>query len=397
MRTFLEIASTGITAATMHPLRSMVTVCCLVAVLVPYCTAVAISHGVQHEAATSIQQGADVYISAIRFGQRVPIPAEAVDQVQSMDGVSAAYPRIVGEVFLGKQQFAAVLVGIPPERFPAAVSIVEGRLPEQNQVHELVVGTELARRLKLKVGSLIPPFYHSSEAERVSKVVGIFRSNVSLWQANLVLTTLDTASHIFDQPRLATDLLVECRAGYAERVRERIWRDLKLADPITGRMLQIEVITQRDMQAILPRGLLHREGVFNLHFLPVMVSSILVLLVTSGMGLAERRREIGILKATGWQTDEILLRSFSESLMIGLTGALLALLIAFVWLRLFNGFWIASVFLAGVGRSPSMTIPYRLLPTPALLTIVLSLVVVMTGSLFSSWRAAVATPHSVMR
>ena len=38
--------------------------------------------------------------------------------------------------------------------------------------------------------------------------------------------------------------------------------------------------------------------------------------------IAQRRREIGILKATGWQTDQILLRGLVESLALGLIGSL---------------------------------------------------------------------------
>ena len=80
------------------------------------------------------------------------------------------------------------------------------------------------------------------------------------------------------------------------------------------------MVAREDLLALLPRGLLHREGIFNLLFLLAFVVGILVLLVTSGLGLTERRREIGILKATGWQTDEVLLRSLAESFCLSLAG-----------------------------------------------------------------------------
>ena len=53
-----------------------------------------------------------------------------------------------------------------------------------------------------------------------------------------------------------------------------------------------EVTSSEELLALLPRGVRHREGIFNLLFVLAFVVAILVLLVTSGLGLAERRREI---------------------------------------------------------------------------------------------------------
>jgi ABC-type antimicrobial peptide transport system permease subunit len=120
-------------------------------------------------------------------------------------------------------------------------------------------------------------------------------------------------------------------------------------------------------------------------------------LVTSGVGLAERRREIGILKATGWQTDELLLRGLGESFLLSLAGASLALLLAGVWLKIFNGYGIAGLFLAGADLAPAFAVPSRFAPVPALLAFVLSFAVVMSGTLYSTWRSATATPLEAMR
>src|SRR5207253_11472643 len=108
------------------------------------------------------------------------------------------------------------------------------------------------------------------------------------------------------------------------------------------------VVNREDLAGLLPRGLVHREGVFTLLFVLAFAVGILVVLVTSGFGLSERRREIAILKATGWQTDELLLRSLAESFLVSVAGASLAVVLAFVWLKGLNGYWIAGVFLTGV-------------------------------------------------
>jgi ABC-type lipoprotein release transport system permease subunit len=397
MRAFLGIAQTGLVAVLRHPLRSVVVVGCLVAVLLPYLVGLGLSRGVQQEAEDAVRFGADLYVSGSQFGRDVPVPLGAADDVQKLDGVRDVVPRIVGSVVLGKERENAVLVGLPPDRFPAGVECIEGRPPAPSNRNELVVGSELARRLGLRVGDLIPPFYRSRDGERLSEVVGVFRSDVSLWQARLVFTTFDAAAAIFDQQGLATDLLVFCRPGEQDEVRREILKTVRLSPPGAAGKVAPRVTSRGDLEALLPRGLLHREGVFNLLFVLAFAVGILVVLATSGLGLPGRRREIGILKATGWQTDEILLRHGVESLLLSLLGFSLSVVLAFVWLEWLNGYGIAGVFLAGVDAAPGFKAPFRLTPVPALLGLLISLVVVLSGTLYSSWRAATAAPFEAIR
>jgi ABC-type lipoprotein release transport system permease subunit len=398
MSYFLELASTGLAAVLLHPLRSAATVAVLVAVLTPYLAGLGLSEGIRQEAEASVSEGADLYVSATEFGRSVPIPVSVADEIRRLKGVTDVVPRIVGQLALGKDAEPAVVVGLPPDRFPSGLDCVEGRLPQSAPRIELVVGRQLARRLHLKVGDVLLPFPTSGQVARILEVVGLFRADVSLWEANLVLMPFDKAQETFNQSGMATDLLVYCPdAGYRPGVAERILRPLPFRAAGGGRNLSPRVVLKDELNAIIPRGLLHREGVFNLHFVLLFVVGILVVLVTSGIGLSEARREIAILKATGWQTDEVMLRGGVESLVLSLAGAALAVVLAFVWLRWLNGYFIASVFLAGVDVAPVFRVPFALTPVPALLGFLLSFAVVMTGTLYSIWRAATAPPMAAMR
>lgn len=388
----LEIASTGLAAVLLHPLRSLVCVIALVVVLLPYLVGLGLSKGLEAEADAAARFGSDLYVMGTRFGRPAPVPLSAVPVLRAIDGVTEVVPRIVGEVELGKDRIHAVVVGMPAEHLSSWPTSINGELPRGGSgPNQLVIGTALARRLNLKIGSMLLPFYHSERGERLSRVVGIFRTDAPLWQANLILTTFETAAHLFDQPELATDLLVWCRPDSQANIIRQIEHGRVLGE------LQPRVTAREDLLALLPQTLSHREGVFNLHFVLAFVVGVLVLLVTSGLGLAERRREIGILKATGWQTDEVLLRGAVESLCLSWTGACLALLLAWVWLRVFNGWGVAGFFLGGAGASSDFTVPFVLAPIPAMLAFVLSLMIVLSGTLASLWRAATVAPREAMR
>ena len=57
------------------------------------------------------------------------------------------------------------------------------------------------------------------------------------------------------------------------------------------------------------------------------------------------------------------------------------------WTDYVRMLWVLSAYLA----------PFNLAPLPALLTVLLSLALVLTGTLYSTWRAATVSPMSAMR
>lgn len=397
MRRFVEIAKTGLTAILLHPARSGVTFCALLAILVPYLTGLGIAKGIERDKKLSVRIGGDLYLTGLQFGRSAPLPLNLIRQIKKLDGVIDVIPRIVGKTRLGLEGVEAEIVGIPVNRFPDAVSCIDGRLPRAGEMNEFVIGTELARKLRLRVGSLLPPFYNNPRGEHISTIVGLFDSDLSFWQSHLMFSTFETAEEVFNQEGLATDFVIHCQPGYAPRLSSELRRKLSDLTPLSEQGTSLNLTSREALTVTTASSQFHREGIYNLHFLLVFVIGILAILVTSGLGLPERRREIGILKSTGWQTDEIILRSLVESFLLSVGGASASVLFAFVWLKLFNGYWIAGIFIPGVSISPSFTIPFRLAPIPVVLAYIIALAITLTGSLWSSWRSAVVPPSEAMR
>jgi ABC-type lipoprotein release transport system permease subunit len=396
MGTALAIAFSGVDQVLRNPLRSAVTVACVVAVLVPWIAFLGVSRGLLAEAEVAIEAGADLTVTGERFGRDAPLPLSAVERIRAVPGVTDAVPRIVGEIVLGRDRVRAVLVGVPADRLPATVEVLEGHAFAAGAGHQWLVGRQLARRLALEVGSKIPPFYANDEGERLSTVVGLFRADVGAWESNVVLTSLESAAAIFAQKELVTEVLVWCAPAYRDDVR----RGLLALPPLDGGPhgpLRPRVVSRADARALVPQAILHREGVGGLLFLLAFAVGIPLVLVTSGIGLSERRREVGLLKACGWQTDELLLRAGAESLLLAVASAALALLLAWTWLGPLRAVGLASVLLDGADAVPAFDVPYRLTPVPALLAALVALAVVLTGTLFSTWRTASAPPYEAMR
>lgn len=354
---------------------------CLIAILFPFLTALAISEGVKAESLTSVSEGADIYLTLDQYGKNAPVPIRYLDDVKKINGVTRAVPRVTGRIYLGNR--LAMVVGIPKEEIPSSVECIEGKT--FTGPGEAIIGTGLAKHFNLGVGHA---FMLGGDKGRMFKVAGLFKADSSIWASDLIFISFDDAANIFRMNDTATDILVYSRPGYMQAVADALKK-------IEGPSLRIQ---SRDLvRQYFNKGFTLKEGIFTALYTVAFALAIPALLVSSGFGLSERRREIGVLKATGWQTSEILEMVVFENLIISLTAAPLALLMAFIWMKGLNGLFISQFFISEIGLLPPFQVPSRFLPLPALLSFFFSLIITMVGSLYSSWRAAVIPPAEAMK
>lgn len=398
-----EIARSGLLAVLLHPLGSAVTVACVVAMLAPFLVGLGISRGVTEQTAASIDLGPDIHVAASRYGRPAPVPLAVGGILAKVPGVTGVEPRIVGATVLGSERVPVVVVGVADARLAegsdgAGVTLVDGRLPHPGGAAEVAIGSDLATRLGLKPGSMIPPFYRNDRGERATLVTGVFRSDLPAWQGRVMLTSFTFASAIFEEEDTASGFLVRCPAEYRAAARVAIQRLAVVPQTTPGAPpIRLRVVTKDDLAVLLERRALGREGGLALLWALVFAVGVPLVLATTGLGLSERRRETALLRAIGWRTDEVLLRSLCESLALAVAGAALSLVAAWAWVRVFRGAGIAQVFMPDGGPLPGHEVPFRLAPEVLIAAVVISLVVTTAGSLWSSWRAASAPPTEALR
>ena len=103
------------------------------------------------------------------------------------------------------------------------------------------------------------------------------------------------------------------------------------------------------------------------------------------------------MKATGWNTLEVLELISLEQLLISLLGAIIAIALSILWVKLFNGVFIAQFFIAEIPMLPGFTLPAKFLPLPCLLSFFFAFILTMVGSIYSSWRASAESPVVSMK
>lgn len=370
-----------------NPVRSGVVVLAVVATLSPLVTALALCEGVKHQYSSAVNEGADIYVARDYYGSNAPIELTMVHRLRAIQGVTAVTPRVIGRTYV-RGKFMAIL-GIGSQFVPPAIELVQGRKPVARG--EVIIGRTAGEYLGLQLGSR---FSLKRNPELVFEVVGLFRSPFTIWNADLLLMGFDDATALFGIEGKATDLLVFTRPGYQQivdiiiRVSEE---DRQLAQP------PLRAQTKQIISRYSQRGFNLKSGVFAGFYSLVLALGIPSVGVISGFGLSARRKEIGVIKALGWQTQEVLEMVALENLMLSLISVPFIVLVAWCWIHVLNGIGITRFFIAELDIIIPFQVPSKLFPIPAVLGALLAVVLTMVGSIYSTWRTAISPPSEVMK
>jgi len=369
-----------------NPVRSLVVSLCLVALLTPFLTALAISEGIKKDTRALVDAGADIYVTGDQFGSNAPMPLSSLKPLADLPGVVRVVPRVIGRTYLN-QYFLAVL-GISPAHLPPSIHLLQGRV--FHEPGEVLLGENLAALFHIKPGAR---FYLSRNPGQHFRVAGIFSSTFQPWKADLVVMSFEDAARLFHLPGMATDFLITCRPGYETPLAEQILQ-IKALHPEGSPPLRVQ--TKSLITSYLLKGFDTRAGILAGFYTLAFLLAVPIILLTSGLGFSGRKQEIGIAKALGWQTQEVLILAGLENVWLALFSLPWLLFFSQLWLRAGNGFLLNRFFIANWAILPPFSVPAQTFPMPFLLTLFLTLVLTLVGSLYSTWRMAVVPPHQAM-
>jgi len=217
----------------------------------------------------------------------------------------------------------------------------------------------------------------------------IFPAASELVSSDLILLSEEDFFRLFGGSKeQATDLALGVR-----NPKELSTIALKIAEmyPDTRIILREEILRTYD-------SIFDWRGGMMIFILAGALFAFIILAWDRASGLSqEEKREIGILKAIGWETSDVLLLKFWEGLVISLSAFLAGIIFAYG-----HVFFAKSLFFEPVLKGWSVLYPdFRLTPfiDPAQIATLLFLTVVpyTVATIVPSWRAATIDPDSVMR
>lgn len=369
------------------PVRSSLVLLCLVSLLTPFVTGLAICEGTKSQYRNALDQGGDLYVTRDNYGSNAPVELDVMGQIGGIQGVTEVVPRAIGRIYV-KEKFLAVL-GMDPRHFPSSIRVVRGRQPQEKG--EALLGRIAAAYTGLDVGSR---FSVQRRPDRVFEVVGLFSAPCNIWNADLVLMGFEDAADLFGLEGRATDLSVKTRPGY-EQIVNVIARLSEEQEPDGRPPLRVQ--SRELVDRYSQRGFNTKAGVYAGFYCLALALGIPAIGVVSGFGFSERRREIGVMKALGWQTREVLEMVALENLVLAIASVPLILLATVAWIRLLSGAGIARFFMASLDIMIPFPAPSEVFPIPAVLATILAPMLTMVGSIHSTWRASIVPPSEAMK
>jgi ABC-type lipoprotein release transport system permease subunit len=250
--------------------------------------------------------------------------------------VRGASPRLLASGLLSSADDASgvSMMGVIPkaERAVSLIPqrIVEGSYLSDDQQLGVVIGTELARKLEVKLGAKVvlmtqavqPPDTDTTDAgggdmqSTLLRVTGIFRTGIQAIDAHVIQVPLPEAQALLGVPGRVTQIAV---------LLEQEGDSLMVAQGLRKRLagIPVEVLPWRESMPTLAQLFLLDDG-FNYVMNGVVLAMVgLGILNTILMRVIERRYEFGLCSALGLRPVQLAVMIIGESL--ALTAISLAL------------------------------------------------------------------------
>jgi putative ABC transport system permease protein len=340
------------------------------------------SSGTQ-DTAIVMRKGNDAELSSSVDDPSVGIVRSSPGIKQKSDGTPMAIGEVVVVAFMetsdGKGKTNVQIRGVPSDAmdFRSEVRLVDGR-PAKPGTDEAIVGKNIAGRIKgLGLGGSF-----DLRKNRPVKVVGIFESGGSAFESE-VWADIDTVREAFG------------RRGMVSSVRVR----LESPSRFEAFQAAVEGDKRLGLQATPEREFYEKQSEGTTKFINVMglliavffsVGAMIGAMITMYAAVANRQREIGVLRALGFSRLTILSSFLFESLVIaligGAVGALGSLALGLVRFSMMNfATWSEIVF--------------QFQPTPKILALSLGFGGLMgvLGGFFPALRASAVSPVDAMR
>lgn len=320
------------------------------------------------------------------------IPQDVVAQVAAVDGVLAAAGAITqnGAYLLDAEGKVVGGNGPPalgsnwqPDPALSVATITQGQAPERN--NEIAVDEVTYPKLNLPVGSEVTMV--TPKGRETLRLVGVFKygSTGGLAGATITAFTAQRAQELFTAPDQWQSIEVAAADGVS---------DQQVADDIAAALGEGWDVKTRDQQVEEQASAL-RQGLGFINYVLVGFAGISLFVAafliynTFAMLVAQRGREMALLRAVGTSRGQVLRSVLVEAVILSLFAAAVGIGL---------GYLIARLLVALLGRiGLSLTSGVALTGQAVLWAVVLAVVVTVLSALLPAVRAARTPPIAALR
>ncbi len=331
------------------------------------------THSLREEASIILNQAPEMVVQRVVAGRHDLMPVRYLNKIREIRGVISGNGRLWGYHY--DPVVGANYTLIVPEDF-------------QYGVGNVAIGEGISRsRLVYKGDRLL---FRSYAGKPVNlKIVELLSSESEIISSDLILISEKDFRNL-------TGISNEYVTDATLRVRNQ--RELTtIAGKLTTMLPDTRPIIKDEILRTYKSIFNWRAGIM-LVLLSGACLAFIIFAWTKASGLsAEEKREIGILKALGWETSDVLMMKFWEGALVSFLSFLAGIIFAYV-----HVFFTSSTLFEPALKGWSVLYPdFKLMPfidAGQISTLfVLTVIPYTVATIIPSWRAAIADPDSAMR
>ena len=348
--------------------------------------------GLDKEAEISVSLAPDIVVEYIHGGRITFVPTSYIENVSRIEGVEMVVPRVWG--YAGISVYTITVIGLDVSKmaipyYQLAAYVEKGRFltPKDAGSGNVVIGPLLAGMLKLDVGDDMILLSEAVEAHRFH-VVGILSGEKAIYTADLLIMSLEDARKFFKVPEdKVTDICVWINPRYT-------------VDEVAAKISTLpnsRVITQDMLLRGYKAAYAARGGFYTTIWVIMLVAAALVAYNQAITVGAQSRFEVGLLKAFGFTTLDIIEVRLIESLTLGLLSASLGMAIGIIYGVFFNAAGLAEVLYGWAFLPREFHVPIYIDPLTVFTLYAATVFPLLFATVIPAWLNAVTDPELAMR
>ncbi len=273
----------------------------------------------------------------LKYGIRNVNPL--MEYIKTLPEVTGITPRVafLTEIIIGERSLRTVGSVIQPDTDPKVFTLPKyihgGRFFSTNNTQEVILGKKLAEDLGVGIGDTVLLSARTRfEANNAMdfEVVGLLETPAPFINESGIFITCQAANQFLDIQGFVTELDIHVPWSKTEDINAYVKRINIIKDKISAQFSGYTVNTFHDLNSAFLEMMSGKRAAQSLIAFFILLIGAVGIVNTILMSVYERIREVGVLRALGIKPKEIRRMFLYEGILIGLIGALMGMVAAFL-------------------------------------------------------------------
>ena len=409
MKRFKNLLNYALNCIQRYRLRTAVILICLTVAASTFSAVAFMSDGLVREGALSLKYTPDLTVQGIQAGRQALISTSYVSSILgSASGISGISERIWGYgnvgntliVVMGVDVGNAATINQTSRQLgafkidqAAAYPLESGQFLNPQLNGTVVIGKGVAELLGAHVGTQLSILTESNEIKQYT-VVGIFNSESSIYNADMILMNLNDARGFFSIPDdKVTDLMVYVTPVDAQTKTVLV---NEVARAISG-LPNCRVVTKDVLLSAQEKTYGDRSGFFSIVWYVILIAVAIIAFNQTVVVGHESKFEVGLLKALGFSTSDVIQVRLVESLVLGTLAAGIGLTVGILFDSVLGAPILRDFMLGWANLYPGFPVPVYISAQTVLFTFAVTIVPLLFATVIPSWLNATVDPDISMR